>query len=172
MKVILLENMDNLGLPGNLAEVRPGYYRNFLQPRGIAVEATTHNLRALEERRRHLQRKAEVIMNEAKSLGDRLRGVTLKFIEKVGENNRLFGSVTTGDIAARLAELGFEIDRRKIHLSEAIKATGKFIANVKLHTQLSAPVTVIVEAIPEPKKEEEARPEPAHAEAAAAESEA
>ena len=166
MKVILLENVDNIGLPGQTADVRPGYYRNFLLPRSLAVEATASNLKGLEHKRKKLEKEAERIMGEARSTGDRLREVSLKFVEKVADQGKLFGSVTAGDIQARLAELGFDIDRRKIGVDH-IKTVGKFTANIKLHTTLSVPITILVEGIapPAPAEDEKAEAEAPEAEA-------
>jgi large subunit ribosomal protein L9 len=175
MKVILLENLENLGLPGQITNVKNGYYRNFLLPRKLAIEANDANLKSLEQKRQKLNRQAETIINEAKSVADRLKEVTLKFVERVSDNNRLFGSVAAGDIATKLEEMGFEIDRRRISM-QPIKTTGTHSASIRLHANLAVPIKVIVEAenVPEPAKAEkpEAAPEaeaPAAAEEPAAE---
>lgn len=161
MKVILLENMENLGLPGQITNVKAGYYRNFLLPRGIAVEANESNLKSLEQKRAKLNRQAEQIINEAKSVADRLKEVTLKFVERVAETNRLFGSVTANDVAAKLEQQGFEIERRRILLAQPIKTTGSHTATVRLHANLAVPLKIVVEAENPPEE-----PKPAKAEAA------
>ncbi len=145
MKVILLQNLENVGLPGEITEVRSGYFRNFLCPRGIAVEASPSNLKSLEFKRKKLQAQADKIVKEAQDVAEQLKGVTLKFVQKVGEKDRLFGSVTAADVADQLAALGFEIDKRRISLSSAIKTLGTFSARVKLHAKVAVPLTVIVE---------------------------
>lgn len=147
MKVILLKNVENVGLPGETAEVKPGHYRNFLLPRGWAVEATRGNLKMLQSRRQKLSHEAETIVKEADEIGAKLKEVTLTFIEKASDNERLFGSVTPADIADKLTAEGFDIHKRHVALSEPIKSVGSFQAMVKLHSNVSVPVKVVVEAI-------------------------
>lgn len=145
MKVILLQNLENLGLPGQIANVKTGYYRNYLMPRKLAAEASESNLKSLEQKRQKLNREAEKIVNEAKTVADRLREVTLKFTEKVAEHDRLFGSVNVAEIAAKLAEQGFDIERRRIMLGAPIKTTGNHTASIRLHANLAVPIKIIVE---------------------------
>jgi large subunit ribosomal protein L9 len=144
MKVMLLKNVDGLGLPGQVREVKPGYYRNFLSPRGMALEATESNLRSIQDRRKKLENEAQEIVNAAKALADRINGVVLNFTAKVGPNNRLFGSITSGDVAAQLAEKGFQVDRRNVSISEHIKTPGKYPATVRLQGQVTATISVVV----------------------------
>lgn len=164
MQIILMENVENVGLPGELANVKPGYFRNFLGPRGLAVKATPGNLKSLEEKRAKLDKAAEEIRGAAKELGVRLQAVPLKFVEKNSETGRLFGSVSTGDIARKLGEQGFEIDRRQIAMRQAIKDIGTYSAVVKLHAGHS--VTIEIEVDPEtPLPERKPAPEPSEEEA-------
>lgn len=145
MKVILLENVENLGLPGEITSVKAGYYRNFLQPRGLAREATDANLRMLQAKRKKLEDMASKIVKASESLGQQLKGVKLVFTLKAASNNRLFGSVTTADIAARLAELGFDIEKRRISATTHIKTIGNHTVRVRLEGGVVAPITVSVE---------------------------
>lgn len=178
MKVILYQSVENLGLPGEIASVKPGYYRNFLGPRGIASPATPGNLKQLESRRKRLEAEASKLVNAAKAIGDRLKGVTLTFVMRAGTNDRLFGSVTSADVAEKLAEQGIEVDRRKIAVP-AIKTVGTYTAKVKLHANIASPITIVVEreggSEPEPEPiedeaeetEKAAEGENAHAEGSA-----
>lgn len=159
MQIILMGNVENVGLPGELANVKRGYFRNYLGPRGLAVRATPGNLKSLEEKRAKLDKEADKIRGAAKELGVRLQAVPLKFVEKNSETGRLFGSVSTGDIARKLAEQGFDIDRRQIAMRQAIKEIGSFSAVVKLHAGHS--VTIAIEVDPEtPLPEKRVAPEP------------
>lgn len=160
MKVILFQTVENVGLPGDIAAVKPGYYRNFLGPRGIAVEASPGNLKQLEQKRKKLQEEAAKLVSSAKEVGERLKEATLTFVMRAGENDRLFGSVTSADVAEKLSELGFDVDKRRISVP-SIKTLGKFSARVKLQANMAAPVTIIVERdksadpVPEPEETEE-----------------
>lgn len=172
MKVILFENMSNLGLPGDIVEVRPGYYRNYLQPRGAAVEATPQNLKMLELKRNRLREQAEKLRKDAESVGGRLQNVTLNFELKAGANDRLFGSVTSIDIHEKLEALGFELDRRQIVLTTPLKTTGTHPVRVRLSGNVTANINVVVTAEARPDEEEPVlrrrkKAEPAPAEAAA-----
>jgi len=145
VKVILLENVENLGLPGEITSVKSGYYRNFLQPRGLAQEATDGNLKMIQAKRKKLEEMASKIIKASESLGTQLKGVKLVFTLKAASNNRLFGSVTTADIAARLAELGFEIEKRRISATTHIKSVGAHTVRIRLEGGVVAPISVIVE---------------------------
>ena len=145
MKVILFKNLDNLGLPGDITEVKAGYYRNFLLPRGLAAEATPANLKSLELKRKKLKAEADKIVSAARDFGDQIKNAVLKFTLKAGENNRLFGSVTSADIAARLQEMGFDVDRKRVSLSHPFKAVGTYQVKIRLHTNLSTTVNVVVD---------------------------
>jgi len=144
MEVILREDVDKLGNRGEVVKVAPGYARNFLLPKKLAVAATDSNKKIVEqERQAHLRKEAK-FKGEAEDLGKMLNGVTVTISQKAGENDQLFGSVTSKDIADALAAKNFTIDRRKIQLDEPIKQLGEFKIPVKLHKDVTAEVTVQV----------------------------
>lgn len=145
MEVIILKNVDNVGLPGDISNVKPGYFRNFLEPRGLAVPATAGNLKSLEQKRDKLKIEADTIVKAAQGLGEQLSDVTLTFVEKVADSERLFGSVTPADIAEKLQEAGFDIQRRQIFVPTPIKTVGPHTAVIKLQASLTATVTIVVE---------------------------
>lgn len=145
MKIILLSNVENVGLAGDVASVKNGYYRNFLNPRQMAVEATPGNLKMMEARRKKLRAEAEKVVQQARQEGDKLREVVLKFTMKAGANDRLFGSVNAGDIAEALGAQGYTVEKRQVVIPYAIKEIGTFSATVKVHTHVHVPVKVIVE---------------------------
>jgi large subunit ribosomal protein L9 len=146
LKVILRQDLENLGATGDLVTVKPGYARNFLFPRGLAFEATAANVRQLEEDQKRGEQKAKREFLEARRRASQLEGVSLTFHANAGEEGKLFGSITTGDIADRLNEqnLDYEIDRRWIILDEPIKALGVFSVPVRLHTDVRPEVKVWV----------------------------
>lgn len=144
MEVILREDVEKLGSRGELVKVASGYARNFLLPKRLAVAATDANKKIVEqERQAHLRREAKVAA-EAGELGQILTGVTLTITQKAGENDQLFGSVTTKDIADALEKQGYTIERRKIALEEPIKSLGEFKVPVRLHREVTAEITVNV----------------------------
>ena len=144
MEVILREDIDKLGTRGQLVKVAPGYARNFLLPNKMAVAATESNKKIVEqERQAHLRREAKV-EGEAKDLGQMLGKVSITISQKAGENDQLFGSVTSKDIAEALENQGYTIERRKIVLEEPIKTLGEFKVPVRLHREVTAEVTVHV----------------------------
>jgi large subunit ribosomal protein L9 len=144
MDVILREDIDKLGTRGQLVKVAPGYARNFLLPNKMAVAATESNKKIVEqERQAHLRREAKV-EGEAKDLGQMLGKVAITISQKAGENDQLFGSVTSKDIAEALEKQGYTIERRKIVLEEPIKTLGEFKVPVRLHREVTAEVTVHV----------------------------
>ncbi|MEO6724951.1 MAG: 50S ribosomal protein L9 [Blastocatellia bacterium] len=144
MELLLREDVENLGMRGELVKVRPGYGRNYLLPRGIAIQATPGNVRQIEMQRRSLLKKEAVDRDSATQLADLLKELTLVFDRKVGEHGMLYGSVTTMDIAEAFAAKGFEIDRRKIQLKDPIKEPGDFEVSVKLHREVTTNVKVVV----------------------------
>lgn len=144
MKVILTKDVDTLGRKGEIQEVKAGYGRNFLIPRGLAVVATSSNIRRFEEETNQQARKLEQIRKDAEALAARLNTVELTFEKTVGEEGRIFGSVTTSDIAEALQAQGYDLDRRKITLSEDIRSLGEFKASVRIDAEFSANVTVKV----------------------------
>jgi len=144
MEVILREDIDKLGSRGEVVKVAPGYARNFLLPKRLAVEATDSNKKIVEqERQAHLRKEAK-LQGEAQDLARMLNGVTVRISQKAGENDQLFGSVTAKDVADGLAAQNFTIDRRKIQMDEPIKQLGEYKIPVRLHREVTAEVNVVV----------------------------
>lgn len=146
MKVILREDVHNLGERGEIVNVAAGYARNFLLPKKLAMEATPGNIRTLELQKSVWEARELKEVDEAREFGNRLAAVELSVAKKAGESDTLYGSVTTTEIAELLASKGFEIDRRKIQLDEPIKSLGEFNVPVKLHRQVTAEVKLKVVA--------------------------
>jgi large subunit ribosomal protein L9 len=146
MEVILKEDVANLGHRGDVVKVADGYGRNFLLPRKLALQATLANKAVIEQMKAAAARRSAEEKVQAQALVAKLEPLTLSFTRKSGENGQLFGSVTTADIASELAAKGFEIDRRKIQLSEPIKSLGNFTVSIKLHREVAAHVAVQVAA--------------------------
>lgn len=140
MKVILRKNFDQLGKIGDLVDVKDGYARNFLLPRQVAYIATKGNIRALEEEKQQLAKKEVKELDAAKVLATELENVSITIPVKVGEEDKIFGSVTSQMISEALKEKSYEIDKRKIDLAEPIKALGIYTVNVKLHNEVTANV--------------------------------
>jgi large subunit ribosomal protein L9 len=145
MQIILQEDVENLGHRGDVVTVKPGYARNFLLPRKIGIEATSGNMKALERIRTSLAKKTATEMDAAHKQAELLNGVAVKFTRKTGENDQMFGSVTSGDIAEALATQGFKIDKRQIQLGEAIKAIGEKDVTVKVFRDITASIKVTVD---------------------------
>jgi len=144
MEVILREDIDKLGSRGEVVKVAPGYARNFLLPKRLAVAATDANRKIVEqERQAHLRKEAKQ-KSEADDLGKLLAGTTISIAQKAGENDQLFGSVTAQDIANALAAKNFTIERRKIQLDEPIKQLGDYKVTVRLHKEVTAEIGVNV----------------------------
>ena len=144
MDVILREDIANLGTRGQVVKVAPGYARNFLLPKKLAVSASGSNKKIIEqERQAHLRKEAKLQV-EAQELSKLMTGVSITINQKAGENDQLFGSVTSKDVADGLAAKGFTVDRRKIQLDDPIKSLGEYKVPVKLHKDVTAEVTVIV----------------------------
>lgn len=148
MEVILREDVEKLGHRGQVVKVTPGYARNFLLPRRIAVAATSSNKKIVEQEREAYLRREAKVQGDAQDLGKLLSGVELTIAQKAGENEQLFGSVTVADLAAALEKQGYNIDRKKIQLAEPIKTLGDFKVAVKLHKEVTVevPVHVVREA--------------------------
>ena len=144
MEVILKQAIDNLGQPGDIVTVSPGYGRNFLLPRGLAYEATPGNRKRIEREKAHLEAAENERRAQAQTLANRLEQVSLTFSARVGEEGKLFGSVTSADIAEQLAAQGFHIEKRLIDLHEPIKALGVYRVPVKLHADVKSEVRVWV----------------------------
>jgi len=144
MKVFLKEDVKSLGKIGDVVNVSDGYARNFLLPQKLAVEANTKNIKEFEHNKRTIQEKAAKVRDTNKALSDRISALTLTIRAKAGEEDRLFGSVTSMDIAEALKAEGFDIDKKKIVLEEPIKRLGNFSAEVKVHHEISAAVKISV----------------------------
>ncbi|HEY0003895.1 MAG TPA: 50S ribosomal protein L9 [Pyrinomonadaceae bacterium] len=142
--VLLREDIDNLGARGEIVRVRAGYARNFLLPRKLAVEATASNVKQIEQERAALLKKEAKERATAEAQAEQLRSLRLTFERRVGEHGMLYGSVTSMDINEALKEKGYEIDRRRIHLREAIKEAGEFTVPVRLHREVTVEIPVIV----------------------------
>jgi large subunit ribosomal protein L9 len=145
MEIILQEDIDKLGHRGDIVTVKPGYARNFLLPRKLAIEATTGNMKAVERIRASLAKKTATEMDAAQKQAALLNGVTVRFTRKTGENDQLFGSVTTGDIAESLAAQGFKIDKRQVQLKEPIRALGEYPITIKVFRDVTTEVKAQVE---------------------------
>ena len=149
VEVILRDDVPHLGKIGDVVRVKPGYARNFLFPRGLAIEASGKNLRVLEHQKRVIGAKAERERKSADAVAKRLEGMKLSVKARAGEEGRLFGSVTNLDVERLLAEKGFQIDRRRIALGEPIKQLGTFPITVQIGRAVRATVQLTVEAEPE-----------------------
>jgi len=145
MQIILQEDVEKLGNRGDVVTVKPGYARNFLLPKKLAVEATAGNLKAIERIRTSLAKKTATELEAAQKQAELLNGVSLKFTRKTGENDQMFGSVTSADIAEGLAARGFKIDKRQVQLGEPLKTIGEFPVNIKVFRDVSAQIKVTVE---------------------------
>lgn len=143
VRIILREDVASLGKVGDVVTVAPGYARNFLLPRGLAVEATPGNLKQLELKRQVLERKEEELKKEAEAQARVLEGQTVKIPAKVGRDGRLYGSITSKDIAAAIAEQKkIVVDKKKIVLEKAIKVAGTHSVAVRLHLDVEARVNL------------------------------
>jgi large subunit ribosomal protein L9 len=144
MDIILREDIEKLGSRGDVVKVAPGYARNFLLPKRLAVEATDSNRKIVEqERQAHLRKEAKQ-KGEAEDLAKLMSGVTVTIAQKAGENDQLFGSVGAKDVADALAGKNYNIDRRRVQLDEPIKQLGEYKVPVRLHRDVIAEVTVVV----------------------------
>lgn len=149
MEVILKETIDTLGQIGDIVKVKPGYARNYLLPRGLAVAATKGNLTIFEQQKAAIQARREKMRQEAQSLADKLQDQTIVIAQRVGAEDRLFGSVTSVDIAGKLNDLGIAVDKRTILLDEPIKSLGEKKVTIKTGYQTTATIIVKVEALRE-----------------------
>ncbi len=146
MKVILLKEQDKLGDAGQVVTVKDGYARNFLIPRGVARMATPGTLRAVEEERRQASRKIAAATEDARRMARELESVEVVIPARVGEENRIFGTVTAAQLAESLTKMGFNVDRRRIELDEEIRTTGDYTASARLHKDVTAQFKVRVVA--------------------------
>lgn len=144
MKVILRQNYESLGQVGEIIEVKNGYARNFLIPRKIAYAALKGNIRALEEEKKTIEKKKQLEIQAAEKLGGELEKVSVTIPVQVGEEDKIFGSVTTQMIADALKEKGYDIDKRKIEIEEPIKSLGIYGISIKLHQSVTTNIKVWV----------------------------
>lgn len=146
MEVILLEDVEKLGTRGQIVKVAGGYGRNFLLPKKLAIAATTQNKKWVEQQRVKFLKLSAKEKGEAEDLATIMQGVSVKFTRKAGEHGTLFGSVTAIDIAEKLAEQGYQMDRRKIQLPTPLKLVGEYDVPIRLHREVSAIIKVKVES--------------------------
>ena len=145
MEVILKEDEAKLGSRGDVVKVAEGYGRNFLLPRKLAIEANKGNKAVIEQMKAASVRRSAKEKGQAEELAKQFDGVSVSFQRRSGENDQLFGSVTSSDIADALAKKGFDVDRRKIQLHEPLKTIGEFTVPIKLHKDVTAHFKVLIE---------------------------
>ena len=148
MEVILKEDVTNLGTRGDVVKVAEGYGRNFLLPRKMAIEASAGNKKVIEQMKAANVRRSAKEKAQAEELSKQFDGLSVSFTRKSGENDQLFGSVTSGDIAEALEKKSFHIDRRKIQIHEPLKTLGEFTIPIKLHKNVTAHLKVVIEKEP------------------------
>ena len=146
MKVILKQNVESLGKAGDLVKVADGYARNYLVPKGLATEANVRNLKAFEHEKQRILQQADKIQKQAEEAAARLKEVTCTIARRVGEQEKLFGSVGAKDIEEALASQGIEIDKRGVLLAEPIKTLGEFPVRIKLSAGVTGEIKVVVVA--------------------------
>ncbi|HVP63728.1 MAG TPA: 50S ribosomal protein L9 [candidate division Zixibacteria bacterium] len=164
MEVILKEDVPKLGHRGDVVKVAAGYGRNYLLPQKLAIEATPANKAVIEQMKASAVRKLAKEKGDAELLAKQFEGVSLLFTRRAGENDQLFGSVTSSDIAQELERRGFNVDRRKLELGHPLKSVGEYTVHIALHREVKASIKVTVA--------KEAEPEAAPAQAAGTEAEA
>ncbi|MBI1987418.1 MAG: 50S ribosomal protein L9 [Nitrospinae bacterium] len=151
MRVILKEEVFNLGQPGQVVEVAAGYARNYLLPRGLALSATSPNLKLFEQQRKTLEVRLDKSRQEAEALARRLAGITCTIPVRVGEQDRLFGSITSQDIVACIEQKGIQLDRKRVQLDSPIRTIGLHSVPIRLHPEVKAELKVEVVAQEQPK---------------------
>jgi large subunit ribosomal protein L9 len=144
MEIILRQAVENLGTTGDVVKVKAGYARNYLLPHGLAYEATPGNLKRIQQERERLEAAENERRGAAQTLAERLEQVSLTFSARVGEEGKLFGSVTAADIAQQLEAQGFHLEKRQIDLHEPIKALGVYRVPVRLHADVKPEIRVWV----------------------------
>jgi large subunit ribosomal protein L9 len=144
IQIVLQHDVDNVGKSGDLVKVRPGFARNFLLPRQLAVPATTAQVNRINHQKAVAVAKSEKLKKESKDLAQRIGGLTIKLVRAVGEDDKLFGSVTAKEIEAAVKAQGFDVDRKKMHMPEPIKALGTYEIPLKLLTDVTATIKVEV----------------------------
>ena len=144
MKVILTKDLENLGRAGALVEVKPGYGRNFLLPRKLALPATEKNIRQLEHQKSGILARAAKEKSNMTAMANKLNAIEVRFTRKVGEQNKLFGSVTSKDVHEQLVSQGYQVERKQVHLPDPLKEVGTHEVEVKLHPEVVAKVKVTI----------------------------
>jgi large subunit ribosomal protein L9 len=144
MEIILRQGVENLGKPGDVVKVKAGYAHNYLLPHGLAYEATPGNLKRIQQERERLEAAENERRGAAQGIAEKLEQVSLTFSARVGEEGKLFGSVTAADIAQQLEAQGFHVEKRQIDLHEPIKALGVYRVPVRLHADVKPEVRVWV----------------------------
>ena len=144
MKVILIDNLDNVGKLGDIVEVKAGFARNYLLPRRLALQPTKHNVDMLKFKKIKAAKKLELEKMSAVELKKKLEEITLTIQKKAGETDTLFGSVTAMEIESKLAEMGISIDRKKFHLEEPIKKLGNYVCKIRLVEDIEADLKIEV----------------------------
>lgn len=146
MEIILVKDVENLGLSGQVLNVAPGYARNYLLPTGAAMLATEGNLKMLAKKRAEYEARAKAEKEQASALKDKIAQIKLTFTRKAGEKGKLYGAVTAIDIAEALAADGYNIERKRLRLSEPLKSVGEFEVPVRLHAEITGFFKVVVKA--------------------------
>lgn len=144
MKVIMLQTVKKVGKQGEILEVSEGYARNFLLPKGYAVEASKGNVKSLDDQKQAEKRKKSKELDDAKAYAEKISKTELKINAKAGEGGKLFGSVTSKEIASLLAQKGIKVDKRKIELAEPIRSLGEYDINIKLYPEINAVVKLTI----------------------------
>ncbi len=144
MRIILREDVSNLGKSGDLVNVRDGYGRNYLLPQGLAALATERNVKEIEHQKKIIAARNAKLLKDAQTIGEKISGVTVKISRQTGEGGKLFGSISTRDIEEGLTAQGVTVDRKKIVIADPIKSTGEYTVDVKLGLGVVGKVKVIV----------------------------
>ncbi len=157
MKILLNADIEKLGKVGDQVDVKPGYARNYLLPNKLALEVTKHNLEIMVHRKRKMDKKRELEKLSAEEQKAKIENLKIEIVKKAGENDVLFGSVTTLEIEKKLEEQGVKIERKRIHLDEPIKKLGSFVSKIKLYEDVEAQLKI--EVTKEGDVEQEKEPE-------------
>lgn len=145
MRIILREEVQNLGKSGDVVSVRPGYGRNYLLPQGLALLATEHNVKQLEHQKKIIAVRNAKLQKDAQSVADRLNALQVRIVRQAGEGGKLFGSVSTRDIEEAVSALGVTIDRKKVVIEQSIKSLGEYTVEVRLGQGITGKVKLTVE---------------------------
>ncbi|MGC9167991.1 MAG: 50S ribosomal protein L9 [Desulfurella sp.] len=149
MRVVLLEDIENLGLAGDVLDVKDGYARNFLFPRKLALKATKENVKLIEEKRNSIIKRAQKRLQLEQAKKEQLDGLTIELKAKAGEGGKLFGSIGTNDIYTALKEKQIEVDKKSIRLEDPIKQIGEYEVTIALFRDIKATIKVVVQSLDE-----------------------